>query len=90
MVKLVLVLITTIAILYNLISLLILIKFSNLEDKTIIIPQFLPNFISNYLIDLKRISKYDSINIFIQMYVTTTIFLFILLLLFLFVTNVLV
>ena len=89
-VKLVLVLITAIAILYNLISLLILIKFSNLDDKTIIIPQFLPNFILNYLIDLKRISKYDSINIFIQMYVTTTIFLFILLLLFLFVTNVLV
>ncbi len=82
-------LITSLAILYNLISLLILIKYSFMEDKTIIIPQFLPNFISNYLIELKRISKYDGINRFIQMYITTTIFLFILLLIFLFITNIL-
>lgn len=88
-VKLVLVLITSIAILYNLISIFILIKYSFMEDNTINIPQFLPNFISNYLIELKRISKYDSINRFIQMYITTTIFLFILLLIFLFVTNIL-
>ncbi len=82
-------LITSIAILYNLISLLILILYSLMEDKSIIIPQFLPNFISNYLIELKRISKYDSINIFIHLYVIYTIFLFILLLMFLFITNIL-
>lgn len=67
-------LITSIAILYNLISLLILIKYSLMEDKTIIIPQFLPNFISNYLIELKRVSKYDSINRFIHLYIISTIF----------------
>lgn len=89
-IKLVSVIIASIAIFYNLISLIILIKFSSREDNTIIIPQLLPDFISNYLTQLKRISKYDSINVFIQMYVTTTIFLFILLLLFLFVTTILV
>ena len=89
-VKLVSVIIASIAIFYNLISLIVLIKFSSMEDNTIIIPQFLPDFISSYLTQLKRISKYDNIKVFIRMYVTTTIFLFILLLLFLFVTTILV
>ena len=87
-VKFVLVLITTIAILYNLITLFLLIKFSLMEDKTIIIPKYMPNFISSYLIDLKRISKYDSLNNFLYLFITTTIFLFILLLIFLFISNI--
>ena len=87
-VKFVLVLITTIAILYNLITLFLLIKFSLMEDKTIIIPKYMPNFISSYLIDLKRISKYDSLNNFLYLFITTTIFLFILLLFFLFISNI--
>ena len=59
-----------------------------MEDKTIIIPKYMPNFISSYLIDLKRISKYDSLNNFLYLFITTTIFLFILLLFFLFISNI--
>ena len=56
-----------------------------MEDKTIKIPKLRaapPNFISSYLIDLKRISKYVSLNSFLYLFITTTIF-FILLLIFL-------
>nr|YP_010697830.1 hypothetical protein P1S03_mgp15 [Porodaedalea chrysoloma]WCF76791.1 hypothetical protein [Porodaedalea chrysoloma] len=70
---------------YNLLSLHILLKFSVMDDKDITIPQFIPNFIRNYLLDLKRISKYEYnvLNIFINIYVRGIFFHFVILLLFL-------
>jgi hypothetical protein len=67
-------------ILYYLITILILIRYSRKDDNKIIIPNYLPTKIREHLINLKRISKYESLSYFIETFLITAIYMYILLL----------
>ena len=81
--KLILSLIGCTYIFYNLLSLIILLKFSFIPDEKITIPNYLPNKIKNYLLELKEISKFKEINYFIYNYAIGILFSIIYLILFL-------
>jgi hypothetical protein len=62
-------------ILYNLLTILILIRYSRKDDNKIIIPNYLPTIIRKHLTNLKRISKYESLKAFIETYVIAAIYM---------------
>ena len=63
----------------------ILIKYSLLKDNQIIIPKFLPKKIQNYLIELKEISQFSSLNYFLDLHIKNSIFFFVSLIMFSFI-----
>lgn len=71
-------------ILFHLINIYILINFASIPNEKIKIPQYLPKFIKNYLLELKEISKYSMLNLFLRPHILTALHLFVLLILFLF------
>lgn len=79
--------VTSLLILYNLITLFFLIKFSQMENTDIIIPRYVPNFIRTYLLEIIEISKFKSLSYFIDMYVRSSLILFVIFVIFLLITN---
>lgn len=87
--KLIPTIIGCVLILFNLLSVIILLKFSFVPDDEIIIPQFIPNKIRNYLLELKKFSKGEATNHYIYIHIVGVVFTIISLIIFLVTMNML-
>lgn len=63
----------------------LLTKYSLMEDNDIVIQQYLPEFIKNYLKKSKEISKSEILNYYLYTYATNVLFMFVSLLIFIYI-----
>lgn len=72
-------------ILYHLTTMFILIKFSILKDEKIHISKYWPKVIQDYLLNLKQISQFKSLSLFLDLHIKTVLYLLFFLIIYLFV-----
>lgn len=79
-IKYILILFLSFSIMYYLFKLHILIKYHEMDYNKIEVPEYLPKFIQNILFELKDISKFNSYNLFLNLYLKSVVYMFITLL----------
>ena len=75
---------TSLPILYNLLYIYLLVKFSFLKKQDIATLQYIPNFLKKELLEIERISKSKNLNNYLDLYVKYTLIFFIMFLIILF------